>query len=104
MPLLEKLTVAELDALAQELEANDYPADGKKDEKVEALRPHVGDEYESKPVFTLTLVEGVNGGQFQASSGLHVALSVDSPTYTTADQNEARALAELPFLTLEDVG
>lgn len=102
MPLLEKLTVAELDALALDVQANDYPADANKAEKVEVLRPLVGDDYEQKPVFVLTLKDGVNGGQFQSSSGAHIELTADDPTYETTDPNEFASLRELPFLDAKD--
>lgn len=95
---LEKLTVADLDALAVDLQAVDYPAAGKKDEKVAALLPLIGDEYEPKPVFKLSLKKGFNGGQFQSSNGSHVELTADNPTFETRDENEFAALSELPFL------
>lgn len=99
---LEKLTVPDLDALAVELQAVDYPADAKKDEKVAFLRPLAGDEYEAKPVFKLTLVDGPNGAQFQSSDGRHIELTREKPTYETTDRNEFAALRELPFLVAED--
>jgi hypothetical protein len=99
---LEKLNVPELDALAVDLQADDYPANGKKDEKLAALRPLVGDEYEPKPVFTLTLNEDFNGGQFQSSNGKHIELTKEHPTFQTSDVNEFDALRELPFLDAKD--
>jgi hypothetical protein len=82
---LSSLTVARLDELASEHGVLDYPADGLKADKVEALEEALGSDYEvdEKPTYVLGVADGYNGVQFQAGQQ-HVELEAGD-TFETTD-------------------
>lgn len=99
---LSSLTVARLDELASEHGVADYPADGLKADKVEALEEALGADYtvEDGPSWTVSLASGYNGAQFQAGVAL---ISLEgSETYTTSDGALAAGLRDVPFLEVEE--
>lgn len=69
---LSSLTVARLDELASDHAVQDYPADGLKAEKVEALEEALGADFEveEKRTYEIGVADGFNGVQFQAGQRL----------------------------------
>lgn len=103
MASLNSLTVARLDELAAQHGVSDYPADGLKADKVEALEEALGVDYEAPddaPTWSVSAADGYNGAQFQAGNQ-HVELEGDD-VYTTSDPNLAAGLRDVPFLKVEE--
>jgi hypothetical protein len=93
-------TVPELDALAEEHDVADYPADGLKAEKVAALEA-VGVDFDAEPdpMYHFRLKDDVEGGvaSFMAE-GKAIELNADSPDFETADRSVALGLRGVWFL------
>lgn len=100
---LSSLTVARLDELASEHGVPDYPADANKPEKLAALEEALGADFEAPedaPTWSVRVADGYNGAQFQAGVA-HIELE-GTDVYTTSDANLAAALADVPFLEVEE--
>ena len=93
-------TVPELDALAEEHDVLDYPADGLKADKVAALEA-AGVELDAEPprVYRLQLSDEVEGAVAAFQMGdRNVELDADNPVFETTDRWEYLGARDLPFL------
>jgi hypothetical protein len=107
---LSGLTVPELDALAEEHEVAEYPADANKAEKVAALeaadvsapgekhRVRLTDAVREK---LATVRKELQVVAFMAG-GKSVVLTADDAEFETADEDVYRGLLDLPFLEAAD--
>lgn len=98
---LEKATVADLDALAAAHAVPDYPADGNKADKYEAVRAALGDDYAFEEP-SLSYVEladkDVNGAQFaHPVTGEQVELAAGD-RLELEERHVGRLVAEHAFL------
>lgn len=106
---MTKVTVPELDALAAEHHVDDYPADGKKDEKIAALEA-AGVEIVAGERFRFRLTDKTCERLSDESlrdelrvvrfwaDGKRVELTADDDTFETTDADVARGLRDLPML------
>lgn len=103
---LGELTVAELDAVADQHQVADYPSDGLKADKLEALTAVFGEAFEAEleeiVTYRLTLVDDVNGAQFNLG-GEEISLDTDNPVFETTHQPTfVDLLRTHPFLVEAD--
>lgn len=96
---MPKLTVPELDALAESNAVSDYPREGLKDEKIAALEAAGVNLAEVEPptVYRLRLRDDVNAAQFNAG-GIEVSLDADNPVFETTEASYYLGARGLPFL------